>query len=129
MSVNRLDAGTTPISAGTPDAASAGSQGRPATPGSLDLPEGASAGTAADNLRAVADTLGIDPADLLAQLTAASAGDGGPSTGAAGTADTDAPPSPAAAAAAALLKPDHPAHAWTGDLTQHRGGLLVDISV
>ncbi len=128
MSVNRLDAGAPPFSAGTPDQTSAGSRRPAAAPQPPAVPDSPPAGAAAENLRALADTLGIDPADLLAHLTATDAGPEAPAEGAGGAPDAAAP-SPAAAAAAALLNRDHPANAWTGDLTQHRGGLLVDITV
>jgi hypothetical protein len=127
--VNRLDAGAAPFSAGTPDQTNAGTRRAAPAPQPPALPDSASAGAATDNLRALAETLGIDPADLLAQLTAAGAGPEAPPADPEGPPDGGAAPSPAAAAAAALLNRDHPANAWTGDLTQHRGGLLVDISV
>ncbi len=112
MTVNRLDAALGP--AATPIAESAATTAKPASAAPAQAPDAAPGGATA-NLAALADTLGVDPQELLAHLTGDDAG---------ATA-----PSPAAAAATALRNPDHPAHAWTGDLTQRRGGLLVDITV
>ncbi len=117
--------------------------GRPAGgDGPADRPA-AGAGAAEMNLRALADGLGVDPEELLAHLAATATATGGAAhpavppapDGATGTTPpapddaAGAPPSPAANAAAALLNRGSAANAWTSDLTQHRGGLLVDITV
>lgn len=119
MPVNPLDAGTPSLAAReTPSAG--GQRRRLADSAPIIAPDTDSAGAAPSNLGTLADTLGVDPAGLLAHLTAATAG-------------ATAPPAPtpdesAAAAAAALLNRDSPANAWTSDLTRHRGGLLVDVN-
>ncbi len=141
MPVNPLDGlEPTPIAL---DRASTGGEPHATSAGPTNPLAGDGTGAAETNLRALADSLGVDPDELLAHLAAATAGAPPPSAGAAGapppsaaaagdpvtTEATSETSSPAASAAAALLNRDNAANAWTSDLTQHHGGLLVDISV
>ncbi len=135
MPVNPLDGlEPTPIAL---DRASTGDGRRATSEGQANPPAGGGSGAAETNLRALADSLGVDPAELLAHLAAATA-DAPPSAAAAAgdrvtteatNETTTETSSPAATAAAALLSRGNAANAWTSDLTQHHGGLLVDISV
>lgn len=138
MPVNPLDGlQPTPI---VPDRAQSGGGRRAGEDAPTDRPADTT-GAAGTNLRVLADALGVDPEELLAHLGAAATGDGAPSTTPSATdQEAAAPPSaadntpsatssPAANAAAALLNRGTAANAWTTDLTQHRGGLLVDITV
>jgi len=110
MPIDRLDSTLTPSASGPPDLAPNG--GRTAAPAQ----DSASRPDATDRLRALADAFGVGPDELLAHLQAMVAGQ----------ADVS---SPASAAVTALRNPDDPAHAWASDLTRHRSGLLVDITV
>jgi len=123
VSITRLGASTTPASARSAQPATGGQRaGARISGGQSERRDNASSGQTTDQLQALSDALNVDPEELLAHLTGATA----TAAGAAESGENSAT-SPAATFLSALRNPDHPANAWASGLMQFRGGLLVDV--